>query len=385
MYESSSSSSFECGQIAFHSIYENAINELAKFTKKSNNNELVEMSRQSWDLARVTEPLLQFDAPNDFIHSVFLADLLAVFKFDSSLCSNLIDYGRIKLNQDLVKSTSVKPESRNSSDNRLPSGSPVDLSSEIAKFEYDMKTKLSQFLEAAQFISTSIQDNPDAFVGGMTVNDSLFDFDGVRFGLNSRNQINQEDIQILVDRFCQFIRLKKSLNDLKTEFEYKHEDESEAGDKHETFLKLMKLVNESIKLDENENLISTFYYKPPSLMPPSGDDKQPLFLLHDSYEVFLNSVERSIATTASQSQSGKIGDASLNSSMSVMLPKSSNYLLSFYEYCKTLSEYLKEKSSTLNKAGSFFTILDSSPASLICKLIFEGMINYFNSFKYFSE
>ncbi|CAF1122588.1 unnamed protein product, partial [Brachionus calyciflorus] len=53
-----------------------------------------------------------------------------------------------------------------------------------------------------------------------------------------------------------------------------------------------------------------------------------------------------------------------------------NYLLSFYEYVKTLHEYLREKSTDtfLAKSKCIFSILDFTPASLICKLLFEDML-----------
>lgn len=55
--------------------------------------------------------------------------------------------------------------------------------------------------------------------------------------------------------------------------------------------------------------------------------------------------------------------------------RSSNYLLSFYEYCKTLFNYFKENNAlTIGSFNSCFSILNSSPASLICKLLFEDLI-----------
>ena len=62
----------------------------------------------------------------------------------------------------------------------------------------------------------------------------------------------------------------------------------------------------------------------------------------------------------------------------------SNYLLSFFEYCKTLHDYFRSNSNRARTTSgpdvaapttaSYFSILNSSPASLICKLLFEDGI-----------
>ncbi len=52
----------------------------------------------------------------------------------------------------------------------------------------------------------------------------------------------------------------------------------------------------------------------------------------------------------------------------------SNYLLSFYEYCRTLYDYFKDNNKNIPIVKSYFSILNFSPASLICKLLFEDSI-----------
>jgi hypothetical protein len=51
----------------------------------------------------------------------------------------------------------------------------------------------------------------------------------------------------------------------------------------------------------------------------------------------------------------------------------SGYLSSFYGYCKTLFEYFLNKQQS-DDNQSYFTLLTSSPASLICKLLFENAL-----------
>ena len=187
--------------------------------------------------------------------------------------------------------------------------------------------------------------------------------------------------------------------------------------KHELFFNMAHILSQAIKLNENEDLISSFYYKPNSnssiIMSSSLVNRQVSLTgvsnsIHSAptassatttttttannannsqsdstSDVFLSSLERYIYKHGS-SMDGVGGGDNLSSSASSLngnTMHSSNYLLSFYEYCKTLYEYFREKSlpssSAINCNGgatSFFSILNSSPASLICKLLFEDGI-----------
>jgi hypothetical protein len=188
----------------------------------------------------------------------------------------------------------------------------------------------------------------------------------------------------------QFAQLKKQLNELKVKFESKAVVDDHHtiphSERHDVYLSLMTLINDSIRLGENENLISAFFYKPNYGVLKQQGAAQALatgHFFHESYDIFLNSVEKSALSqsvrTGSKETSNESTSAGSTSVASSALfgggggGKSSNYLLSFYEYSKILYEYFKEKSSSIiTVPSSYFSILDSSPASLICKLIFEG-------------
>ena len=99
----------------------------------------------------------------------------------------------------------------------------------------------------------------------------------------------------------------------------------------------------------------------------------------------LNSTRRESAAFAAAAAAAAIGTGTLSSGSSnsgrtaYHRKKSFNYLLSFYEYCKTLYEYCKDDSVSSSSAAAmsvspsikYFSQLHSSPASLICKLLFE--------------
>jgi len=126
----------------------------------------------------------------------------------------------------------------------------------------------------------------------------------------------------------------------------------------------MSTINELIRINKNEDIISTFFYDPNQF-----SNKQ--FSLTTSNESEMNTIEKLIYKTVNDPKQQH------TSSQQHQTNKSFNYLLSFHEYCKTLYEYFKEHSalsSASNLFNSCFSILNSSPASLICKLLFEDSI-----------
>jgi hypothetical protein len=357
------SESFEFRQILFHSIYEETIKELNavnNFNKPDSTLSLLEMSKQSLDLSQIVDKLLKFEQNNTLLQSLFLVDILSVTKFDtnnSSLYSNLFEYARVKLNQTYENT----PQNNG------------DQSDGFLKFEQqELRRKLTHFIETSACLTSEFSDK--------NLSDLIFDLNGVQFGLNTKNQINNEQAQNLIEKFYNLESLKTKLNEFKSKFETQT---ASIEEKHEIYLSLMNFVNEKIRLGDNENLITSFYYKQAIVCAHkySNHDSNHLSADTGGNENVSKSFERSMSLRVPQDipKFDSLSLCSVNNNSSAgngsALLSTSNYLLSFYEYCKILYEYFKEKSSSIIQVPcSYFSILNSSPASLICKLIFEDAL-----------
>ena len=118
--------SFEFREIIFYSVYQKTVDELNKFNRvqqqQQNNNEfdvgkkqrqnLIDLSMQSLDMAKITENLLSFvEKDDELLKCIFLCDAITISNIDLKVAANLIDYARIKLNQNLIGSkTNEKTE-----------------------------------------------------------------------------------------------------------------------------------------------------------------------------------------------------------------------------------------------------------------------------------
>ena len=387
---------FAYRQIVFHSIHEQTLAELCKLKRSSdtkrNGEKILELSMQSMEVAKITDHLLEFENESELFQCIFLTDILTVSKFDLTLSSNLVDYARIKLNQYLMKSSSCEVKNKETCESTESNFNETSVDSNA--FSNELKLKLSRYIESCQFFCSQIMSSggdEEALTQPVPcLSEFLFDLNGVSYGLNSKNLLHNENIQVLVGKYKQFEAMKRQLNKFKAKLELQLAENS-IEEKHEIYTSLMNLINESIRLNDNENLISNFFYKPYCAATTKlNGNSQSINFFHGSYDLFLNSTEKQVAAAAlSNSETGNLrmpstlkdqnedssASTSTLSSTNWIAGKSSNYLLSFYEYCRILYEYFKEKSSSIiTVPGTYFSILDSSPASLICKLIFEGKI-----------
>jgi hypothetical protein len=208
------------------------------------------------------------------------------------------------------------------------------------------------------------------------MNEYLYTLDGICFSLGEvgkegidhhhhhhdkqlRSSPNKlfKNIHVSIEKYESFAQLKKLLNDAKSNFELAQSRSFEATVESDIYFSIMSLLNECIRLSDNEDLISSFLYK----STKSASDHH-----HDSASDRFSASLRTESISLYGSQNSLV--------TSLGKTASSNYLLSFYEYCKTLYEYFREKSgpATLKTVenASCFSILNYSPASLICKLLF---------------
>lgn len=246
---------------------------------------------------------------------------------------------------------------------------------ELSRFRAEMRDRLDQFAVCAQEICRHFAHDSTKPMG-----EFLYSLEGVCFSLASSEAVTQQhhhhhhqpahatrmtnklfkSINISIEKYEALSQFKKMLNDAKANFELAQKRTLEWTAESDIYFSIMNLLNECISLGDNEDLISSFLYKP-----------APARYEHASVQ------EASLVGT-SVSSSQKVTDSlSAYASQSSLgfTKSSSNYLLSFYEYCNTLFEYFREKSSVAGSTNSScFAILNYSPASLICKLLFEDGI-----------
>lgn len=234
-----------------------------------------------------------------------------------------------------------------------------------------MQDKLDQFAVCAQEICRHFVNDTKK-----PLTEFLFNLDGICMSISNENAevTNQavtcrnsnklfKNIHVSIEKYESYVQFKKMLNDAKANFELAQTRTLEATVESDIYFSIMSLMNECIRLGENEDIISSFLYR----LPMPKYDSTSIHEMSGSTERFTSSTRTHESVSLGGSQS------------SLMLAKptisSSNYLLSFFEYCKTLFEYFREKSnSSRDQHSSCFAILNYSPASLICKLLFEDGI-----------
>ena len=162
--------SFEFREIIFYSVYQKTIDELHKFNKvqqqqnnstldmgKKQRQNLIELSMQSLDMAKITENLLSFvDKDDELLKCIFLCDTITISNVNLKVSANLIDYARIKLNQNLIgtkakeNTSQIQNENESVSSNKKSKQKAMESSSDsgdenskrpVTKFKRKMKSK----------------------------------------------------------------------------------------------------------------------------------------------------------------------------------------------------------------------------------------------------
>ena len=400
--------SFEFSQILYRSIYEKTIDDLKSLSKKfdlknglattNQQQNLISLSLQSLDLVKITDQLLSFEKESKLLQCIFLCDTILITDIDLKLASNLIEYANVRLNQNVSNSkkdendtmtantrrtktignlnnnnnSSEDEEDEKKQTNKYSRSNSIrsskiesnennilidEFKSESLKFEQEMMAKLTKFLENTQTICNQFGDKK-ILVNLNTIQEFLFDMNGVSF-----------DLQNSIEKFEVITHLNANLNEFKFKFEDAILSEAKIEFLNEHFIKMIEFLNDSIKLNENGDIISSFFYK------SSNCNSRSYFPLKQIsfHEKYSNSLSNSFKNDMASSLNNR-NDIFTNS---LDYARGSNYLLSFYEYCKTLHEYFKEKTTNTSLASdsmNFFSILNSSPASLICKLLFDDSI-----------
>ena len=141
--------SFEFREIIFYTVYQKTIDELNKFNKlqqkqagselsvKKRQN-LIDLSMQSLDMAKITENLLSFvEKDDEFLKCIFLCDTITIANVDLKVASNLIDYARIKLNQNLIASSANNDVTTKSKDDNEDEKTTSSKTSKDAAYSSD--------------------------------------------------------------------------------------------------------------------------------------------------------------------------------------------------------------------------------------------------------
>lgn len=166
----------------------------------------------------------------------------------------------------------------------------------------------------------------------LKVTDLIIDLNGIQF-LNHENTLLAE-----YKIFQEYIQLNGLLNAYKQQFEEEQRIDSEK----ETIVKSM--LDKLVRTDSEKN---------------GGTVSQ-----HEIYQQIIQLISNALVHDS-------LVDKYFIKKTSDFY-QDSNYVSLFYDYCKTLYEYFLDKESlSALVTNSYFSILKSSPASLICKLIFQ--------------
>ena len=314
----STNRSFESRQILFTNVNQQTLGDLKKLNSKLGKG--LKETKLSFELDKLVQTLLSLEKDNTLLQSILLCDTIVALSSHLELSGELSDYARSKIN-------SIE-------DNK------EELNDDLNKFDKEYRVLLSSFIDASQQISHLFNNDSKSLI------DYLTDFEGLCFNLK-----NFDSVKNSIEKYISLTDFKKGLDNLCENF---HSFTN--LDQNESYQSIIKLIHKNLNISNNEDLISSFFYAQSSDLNSSKID------------LSSNSVERILQRNSSNQDS-----------------KSSNYLLSFSEYCKTLYDYFKEKSEHENVSSakvnlsssanvSYFSILSSSPASLICKLLFEDTI-----------
>lgn len=217
--------SFEFRQIVFNSIFNKVVEDLHDLDSKSRANSLIEDSLKSLDLVKLTESFLSIENDKPMLQCLFLCDIISTTKFSMKLSVDLADYARIKLNS--VESND--------------------------KFDSEMKKKLFLFIEGCQSISNHLSNKPKSLI------DYLTRFDGIYLDVNE----SAVNIETNITKFQNYNQLSADLDAWKIKFEnFYTTNEINTNQQTELYFSILNTINELIRINKNEDIISTFFYDP---------------------------------------------------------------------------------------------------------------------------
>lgn len=309
---------FEFDQISFNSIYQNSMDEILLLDSQKSTETIHEQSLLNLKISKIINNLIQFDKSKPLVQSLIICDFLITLRIDIKIIIRLIEFVSINLNQ---KETEIFLDSDMECFDKKVFSQAISFIDSIKSLELVLKNdilfKKEHFLD---YIST---------YDGISIFTKYSERSIIKMFENINNYLESiQNLDLFLEELesCEDRNFDNVYDKILNQFESKMNND------------FIKFFVANFKKTENLKT-SDFDY--------SEENIETLFLKRDNC--------------------GRREPILLDSKISF------NYLLSFNEYTKKLSDYLREKNFQSNFDFKFY-ILDFSPALLICKLLFDDFL-----------
>ena len=304
--------SFEFKQVQYFDTFESTIHSLKELNKnlRLNSTSYVDKSMLSIQLNKIIDNLAAKSNDNQTVYSINICDLITVSNINIGVCEYLNEYASSSLNR-----------------LEISNGELFSL----------LNQKLANFIQRMQIIVNSQNEVNN------NITEFITSFNGINFTSSSTDDV--------LAFFSLTENLNIKLDTLKENFEREEEKRKEKDSIISSMID--KATNEKTDFIKKSIHQHDLFLEISTLLKKILQNRQSILNIYFFNEFQHQSHQIDEETT--------IGD--------------SNYLLSFYEYCKILYEYFLDKNSLATiVTNSYFSILGSPPAVLICKLIFQDLI-----------
>ena len=322
--------SFEYKQVVYCEVFESTIQSLKEFNRnlKLNSNNYIDKSMLSIQINKAIDNLATISDVDQISYLMNICDLITVSNVNMNVCEYLNEYASRSLN--IFEANSK--------------GEPfVSLSQKIVNYVKKLQILVNKCLNGKQQNeankeSSKIQiDNITEFI----VSFNCINFTSLLF----------DDVEI---HFNLTIDLNSQLNNLKQTFEFEEEKRKQKD------IIITSLIDKATKESSDQS---------------TSSELQKKIKQHDLFLNMISLLKENSLDRKSILSAFFIDEFQQKSESDEEIVKTDiNYLLSFYEYCKTMYEYFLDKNSLSIATNSYFSILNSPPSILICKLIFQDQI-----------
>lgn len=313
---------YEFNQIIFSEILSNSTDEILNLNRNKIEESIHEQSLLSLKISKIVDDLIQFEKDKPLMQSILICDLFATLKIDIYIISRMKEFISINLNKNNFKNN-------------------LDM-----EFEYLNKliqNKINSYIDSITSLESIIKNQillqkKEYFL------DYLINFDGVS---NFTKQANNTDSKIpfILEDINYYLDIINQINLYLEELETNEEVIIDNTNNN-----IVNYLND--KMNPNFDFLNCFVFKTKKAENLKQNSQDFSDILTDNTEIFFYNKD----------SSKYFNDTNNNY----------NYLLLFNEYTKKLSDFVIQNSVHKN-LDTHFSILDFSPASLICKMLFDDL------------
>ncbi|RNA16340.1 Zinc finger FYVE domain-containing 26 [Brachionus plicatilis] len=310
---------FEFEQIIFNNIVKESVEAIVQLDCLKSSETIHEQSLLSLNISKIIDNLTQAEKGKPLIQSILICDLVAILKIDMHIVKSLIEFASVNLDQ---KVSQVNPD--------------------LEYLDKQIGNKINVYIDSINALDMTLKKE-NALRKHFFL-DYIIAHDGVSILAKNSDQ----NVQCIFEKINNYLELTSQI-DLCLE-ELCASEEANLDVVYEKILNQLKS-----KTEQGFDVLNCFIQK--SKKAESSKTNGP-----DGADTFTDNSEHVQFKKDKYSRSESMCNDSNN-----------NYLMSFNEYTKTLYQYLKEN-SVQSSLDCNFSILDFSPASLICKLLFDDLL-----------